>query len=162
MKFQVQLKIQGPIENVFDAVHDPGKLSGYFTNGGASAPLSEGTTVEWRFADNPGDADIIAPVNVMQVIPNELIVLEWKGAVDHDTRVEMSFEKTGPAETLVKISESGWRETDVDHSYGNCFGWSFMITALKAYVEYGINLRKGAFTGMHKAEDYAQAQSGAH
>jgi uncharacterized protein YndB with AHSA1/START domain len=162
MKFQVQLKIQGPIENVFDSVHDPGKLSGYFTNGGASAPLHEGTTVEWRFADNPGDADVIAPVNVIQVIPNELIILEWKGAADHDTRVEMNFEKTGPEETLVKISESGWQEEDLDHSYGNCFGWSFMITALKAYVEYGINLRKGAFTGLYKAADHAQAQSGAN
>ena len=61
MKFQVQLKIQGPIEDVFEAVHDPGKLSGYFTNGGASAPLSQGTTVEWLFADNPGEPDIVAP-----------------------------------------------------------------------------------------------------
>ena len=159
MKFQVQVKILKPIEDVFDAVHDPEKLSGYFTNGGASAPLHEGTTVEWRFADNLGDADIVAPVNVIQVISNELIVLEWQGAVNHNTRVEMNFEKTGPEETLVKISESGWLEKDLDHSYGNCFGWSFMITALKAYVEYGINLRKGAFGGMHKAGDFAEARS---
>lgn len=158
-KFEVKVKIQKPIEDVFDAVHDPEKLSGYFTNGGASAALHEGTTVEWRFADNPGEADIVAPVNVIQVIANELIILEWQGAVDHNTRVEMNFEKTGPEETLVRISESGWQEKDLEHSYGNCFGWSFMITALKAFVEYGINLRKGAFGGMHKAEDLAEARS---
>ena len=159
-KFEVKVKIQKPIEDVFDAVHDPEKLNGYFTNGGASAPLHEGTMVEWRFADNPGDPDIVAPVNVIKVIPNELIILEWQGAIDHNTRVEMNFEKTGPEETLVRISESGWLEKDLDHSYGNCFGWSFMITALKAFVEYGINLRKGAFGGMHKAEDFAEASSG--
>ena len=152
-KFQVQIKIQKSLEDVFDAVHDPEKLSGYFTNGGASAPLHEGTTVEWRFADNPGKKPIVAPVHVREVIPNERIVLEWPGAPDHNTIVEMLFETTGPDETFVKISESGWQEKDLEHSFGNCFGWSFMITALKAYVEYGIDLRKGAFGGTYETED---------
>jgi uncharacterized protein YndB with AHSA1/START domain len=152
-KFQVQIKIQKPIEEVFDAVHSPDKLSGYFANGGASAPLHEGTTVEWRFADDPGKKPVVAPVHVRQVIPNERIVMEWQGAPDHNTIVEMTFETTGPDETLVKISESGWLEKDLDHSYGNCFGWSFMITALKAYAEYGIDLRKGAFGGTYQTED---------
>ena len=67
----------------------------------------------------------------------------------------MNFEKTGPQETLVRISETGWRETqaDLNSSYGNCMGWSQMVSALKAYVEYGINLRKGAYEGMYKASD---------
>ena len=58
LKFQVQTKIQKPIDEVFDAVYNPEKLSGYFTNGGASAPLDEGTEVEWRFADNPDEDPI--------------------------------------------------------------------------------------------------------
>jgi uncharacterized protein YndB with AHSA1/START domain len=162
LKFQVQTKIQKPIEEVFDAVHNPDKLSGYFTNGGASAPLHEGTTVEWAFADNPGDEKMKFPVTVEKVIPNELIVLIWKGAKTHDTRVEMGFEKTGPEETLVKISETGWNENqeDLDSSYGNCYGWSHMIFALKAYAEYGIDLRKGAFTGLYKMEDHQSAKHG--
>ena len=161
LKFQVQTRIQKPLEEVFEAVHNPEKLSGYFTNGGASAPLHEGSTVEWRFADNPGEEPITAPVTVTQVIPNELIVFEWKGASDHNTRVEMNFIKTGPEETLVKISETGWKENqqDLDNSYGNCMGWSQMLSALKAFAEYGINLRKGAYEGMHKAEDFKTAKS---
>lgn len=161
LKFQVQTKIQKPVEEVFHAVHDPDKLSGYFTNGGASAPLNEGTTVEWRFADNPDDEPIVAPVTVLEVIPNELIVLEWDGARPGKTRVEMNFEKTGPEETLVKISESGWRENQegLDSSYGNCMGWSQMLSALKAYSEYGIDLRKGAYGGIYKSEDFKTAKS---
>jgi uncharacterized protein YndB with AHSA1/START domain len=161
LKFQVQTKIQKPIEEVFDAVHSPDKLSGYFTNGGASAPLHEGTTVEWAFADNPGDEKIKFPVKVEKVIPNELIVLEWQGAKTHNTRVEMNFEKTGPEETLVKISETGWRENqeDLDNSYGNCYGWSHMVFGLKAYVEYGIDLRKGAFGGLYKMEDLIDSKT---
>ena len=158
LKFNVQTKIQKPVEEVFDAVHDPKKLSGYFTNGGASGPLTEGATVEWTFADTPGE-EVSAPVTVKQVIPNELIVFEWQGAKTHNTRVEMKFEKTGPEETLVKISETGWRETqeDLDNSYGNCFGWSHMVTALKGYVEYGIDLRKGAFTGLHSRAEHQKS-----
>ncbi|MBC7899088.1 MAG: SRPBCC family protein [Saprospiraceae bacterium] len=143
LKFQVQTKIQKPVEEVFDAVYNPEKLSGYFTTGGASGPLDEGTTVTWKWADYP----VESPVNVKKVVPNESIVLEWEGAKELMTRVEMTFEKTGPEETLVKVAESGWRETqaDLDSSYSNCHGWTQMTCALKAFLEHGINLRKGAY-----------------
>ena len=159
LKFKIQTKILKPVAEVFDAVYDPDKLSGYFTNGGASAPLHEGTTVEWAFADNPGDEPIRFPVTVLEVIANEKIVLEWQGTKDHQNRVEMNFEKTGPGETLVKISESGWKPTqeELNSSYGNCMGWSQMLSALKAYTEYGINLRKGAYTGLYSAADKGEA-----
>jgi uncharacterized protein YndB with AHSA1/START domain len=156
LKFQVQTKIQKPIDEVFDAVYNPEKLSGYFTNGGASAPLDEGTEVEWRFADNPDEDAILAPVTVKQVIPNELIVIEWEADKGRMTRTEMNFEKAGPDETIVRISESGWQETQdgLNRSYGNCMGWSHMVMCLKAYLEYGINLRKGAYGGLYSAKDF--------
>jgi uncharacterized protein YndB with AHSA1/START domain len=155
LKFQVHTKIQKPLAEVFDAVYNPTKLSGYFTTGGASVPLDEGAAVTWRFADYPGDV----PVIVKKLVPNQQIVLQWDAYEPPDTpgkipppsgyktTVEITFESLDPNNTLVKISESGWRETQkgLDGSYGNCFGWSQMISALKAYLEYGINLRKGAY-----------------
>lgn len=154
LKFKVQTKIQKPVAEVFDAVYNPKKLSGYFTNGGASAPLDEGTTVEWAFADNPGDEKHKFPVKVKKVVPNELIVLGWEGAKGLDTNVEMIFDADGD-DTIVRISETGWRETqdDLNSSYLNCMGWSQMISALKAYVEYDINLRKGAYGGLYSSAD---------
>jgi uncharacterized protein YndB with AHSA1/START domain len=162
IKFQVHTKIQKPIGEVFDAVQNPKKLSGYFTNGGASAPLEEGATVEWAFADNPDEEKLAFPVKVKEVIPNELIVLGWEGSPGRETRVEMRFESDGPNETIVRISESGWEESqdELNSSYGNCMGWSQMLSAMKAYVEYGIDLRKGAYTGLYKREDYEHANSG--
>ena len=68
LNFQVQTKIQKPVEEVFDAVYNPSKLSGYFTTGQASAPLVEGTTVQWAFADNPGDEKNKFPVEVQKVV----------------------------------------------------------------------------------------------
>jgi uncharacterized protein YndB with AHSA1/START domain len=151
--FKMQIKVQRPVAEVFDAVYDPEKLSSYFTNGGSSGPLDEGTSVEWRFADNADEPPIAAPVMVLENVAEERIVLEWQGAPTHNTTVEFTFESMGAGETVVRVSESGWQETDLAHSYGNCFGWSFMITALKAFVEHGINLRQGAFGGLYSAAD---------
>lgn len=52
LKFEVQGRIAKPVDEVFDAVYNPDKLSGYFTTGGASGPLDEGVTVTWDFADS--------------------------------------------------------------------------------------------------------------
>ncbi len=140
LKFQVYAKIAKPVAEVFDAVYNPKKLSGYFTTGGASAPLDEGSTVTWDFADFPG----AFPVHVRKVEPGKLIVLEWKATDgDYNTEVRMTFEPLDAGSTIVRISESGWQETPkgLESSYGNCMGWSQMLCALKVYTEDGKNLR---------------------
>lgn len=156
LRFEIQTRIQKEISEVFDAVYNAEKLSGYFTNGGAKGNLDEGRTVEWAFADTPGE-EMRFPVDVETSIRNERIVIRWPGTQAELNRVEIGFQPVGENETLVKISESGWKATDDDlkQSYGNCMGWSQMLFALKAYVEYGINLRKGAYKGLYSAGDHA-------
>jgi uncharacterized protein YndB with AHSA1/START domain len=144
LKFEVYSKIRKPVNEVFDAVYNPKKLSGYFTTGGASAPLNEGTSVTWDFADFPG----AFPVDVKKVIMNEQIILEWANNEGRNNRVEMNFEALDPNSTLVKIRESGWSKMEqksLDASYGNCMGWTQMLLCLKVYVEYGKNLREFLF-----------------
>jgi uncharacterized protein YndB with AHSA1/START domain len=143
--FQVSARIAKPVADVFDAVVNPKKLSGYFTTiRGASAPLVAGTTVTWW-----GEV----PVIVDEVVPSEKIVLRWDagkapaGETPYKTRVEMSFKPLDDDATLVTIAEVGWRESAVGlkKSYLNCEGWSQMLCCMKAYVEYGINLREGYY-----------------
>ncbi len=149
LRFQVHVRVQKPIVEVFDAVYDPDTLSRYFITGGASGPPEEGKTVKWSFADFPGEF----PVFIKKVVPGKLIGFEWEAVSPagekrgYNTSVVMSFESAGPASTLVKVEESGWKETQegLDGSYGNCHGWTQMLSCLKAYLEYGINLRKGYF-----------------
>lgn len=144
LKFQVRGKIKKPAIEVFDAIYNPEKLSKYFTTGGASGPLEEGKTVTWDFADFPGPF----PVHVKKVVSGKLIVFEWKaGDGDYDTRVEMNFEALDAESTLVKIAESGWKDTQeaLDNSYGNCQGWMHMLCCLKVYLENGISLREFFF-----------------
>src|SRR5262245_38097408 len=73
LKFKVMIHVGRPVGEVFEAVADPKELSSYFTTGGASARLEEGTTVMWDFHDFPG----AFPVEVVQMIKDQKIVLRW-------------------------------------------------------------------------------------
>ncbi len=55
----------------------------------------------------------------------------------------MEFEPVDRDATLVRISESGWKETPegLKSSYGNCMGWMQMLCCLKVFVEQRVNLR---------------------
>ncbi len=156
LKFTVMIHVGRPVAQVFEAVADPKELSSYFTTGGASGRLEAGTKVTWDFHDFPG----AFPVEVIEVVPNERIMLKWeanegspnpedpdpKGA-GYSTTVTMTFKPTDDGRTLVQIEEKGWRETEAGlrASYGNCMGWSQMLAALKMWVEHRINLREGAY-----------------
>ncbi len=140
-EFQVQLKIRRPVAEVFDAVVNPARLSGYFVQS-ASGPLVEGATVTWSFAEAPEPF----PVVVSEVRPNERIRFAWPAEEGgYNTQVEMLFEPLDDRNTMVRIKESGWRETPagIKASYGNAGGWMHMMCSLKAYLEYDINLRAG-------------------
>jgi len=140
LKFQVQQRIQKPVSDVFDAVVNPRKLSGYFIEK-ASGPLAQGATVTWKFPEYPIEFDIV----VREVLPNQRVVFEWPSAGGYPTRVEMDFKPLDATSTLVQVSESGWKEDakGLATSYGNAGGWMHMMACLKAYLEYGINLRAG-------------------
>lgn len=156
-KFRMAARIARPVAEVFEAVVDPDSLSRYFTTGGAKGRLETGATVSWDFHDYPG----AFPVEVVEVETNRKIVLRWEaneGApcdgdaavtseAGYHTTVTMTFEELDDGRTLVSIAEEGWRQTEdgLKASYGNCQGWMQMLCALKAYLEYGINLREGMF-----------------
>ena len=157
INFRVSGRIAKPVEEVFEAVADPAKLSQYFTTGGAQGRLEEGATVTWDFHDFPG----AFPVHVIEVVPDERIVLEWKASegeapnveggemkdADYNTTVTMSFKALDDGRTLVEIAEEGWRENQgaLSASYGNCQGWTGMLLALKVWLEHDINLREGLY-----------------
>ena len=155
LKFKVSGRIARPVDEVFEAVADPAKLSAYFTTGGAVGRMETGKTVQWEFADFPG----AFPVEIVEVEKNRRIVLQWEaneGPPDdgdpvvraaYMTTVVFTFDALDDGRTLVTIEEGGWRETPtgLKAAFGNCQGWSQMLAALKAWVEHGINLREGFY-----------------
>ena len=160
LKFRVAARIAKPVHEVFEAVADPEQLSHYFTTGGAKGRLETGATVTWDFHDYPG----AFPVQVIEVVPDQRIVLRWDAAegeppnvedanrpeiatAGYKTTVTMNFKALDDGRTLVEIAEEGWRENQGAHgaSYGNCQGWTGMLLALKVWLEHGINLRQGLY-----------------
>lgn len=148
LKYRVMIHVGRPVGEVFEAIADPDQLSSYFTTGGSSGRLEQGATVMWDFADFPG----AFPVEVVEATKDQKIVLRWAAneggrPADYTLSVTISFTPTDDGRTLVEIEEKGWRDSEagLKSSYGNCMGWSQMLCALKAWVEYGINLREGAY-----------------
>jgi uncharacterized protein YndB with AHSA1/START domain len=158
LKFRVTARIAKPVHDVFEAVADPAQLSRYFTTAGAEGRLETGATVTWNFHDFPG----AFPVEVIEVVPDAMIVLKWQAnegeppnveggemtSSDYKTLVTMTFSPLDDGRrTLVEIAEEGWRENEgaLKASYDNCQGWSQMLCALKAWLEHGINLRDGMY-----------------
>lgn len=143
-KIRVSGRIDKPVHEVFEAVADPAKLSGYFTTGGAKGRLATGATVTWDFADFPG----AFPVEVVEVVDDSRIVLRWGSPEEgRENTVTMTFEQLDDGRTLVTIAETGWSDTQqgVDSAIGNTEGWTGMLCAMKVWLEHGINLRQGFY-----------------
>ena len=144
IRSKVSGRISKPVHEVFEAVADPARLSGYFTTGGAKGRLETGAVVSWDFADFPG----AFPVTVVEVVQDARIVLRWGSAEGQgENTVTMTFEGLEDGRTLVTITETGWSQTQkgIDGALGNTEGWAGMLAAMKVYLEHGINLRAGFY-----------------
>ena len=129
---------------VFEAIVDPEKMSNYFISGG-SGRLEEGKEIMWRFPE----FDFEFPVKVDRVEKDSYVSFRWDSD-GLDLLVEMTLTPRGERSTVVRITEKS-RELDeagLKWLRGNTAGWANFLACLKAYVEYGINLRKGAFDFM--------------
>ena len=141
---KASLQIQKPVEEVFEAVVDPQKITGYFITE-SSGRMEAGKELQWEFGDFPGKF----PVKVLEVKIDRLVSFVW----DEDTVVNISFEGQRDGTTVVHITEGEKELSEGNLSWliGNTFGWGNFLDCLKAYLEYGINLRRGAFDYMKQA-----------
>jgi uncharacterized protein YndB with AHSA1/START domain len=143
LEIKVGLKIQKPAHDVFEAIVDPSKMSNYFISK-SSGRIEQGKTVTWQFPE----FDMQFSVRVHEVQPDKFISYSWDNAEDGTTTtVEITLKPMGNSETFVSITEKS-RDNDekgIKWLKGNTEGWANFLACLKAYLEYGINLRKGAF-----------------
>ena len=86
------------------------------------------------------------PINVGKITQDRYISYYWE--IDREELlVEMTLSPTDDEATIVTITEKS-RDNDeegIKWLIGNTGGWANFLACLKAYLEYGINLRKGAF-----------------
>jgi len=143
LEIKVALKMQKPVHEVFEAIADPAKMSDYFISK-STGRMEEGKTITWQFPE----MDIQFPVRINRVQADKFISYSWDNFEDSTTTtVEITLKPMERNETLVTITEKS-RDNDeagIKWLKGNTEGWANFLACLKAYLEYGINLRKGAF-----------------
>lgn len=144
LEINCAMQIQKPIHEVFEAIVNPEKMYNYFISN-STGSMEEGKNLIWKFPE----FDFECPVKVGKVESNKYVSFYWENS-GVDLLVEITLSKKENNSTLVSISEKSMENNEVGRKWlaGNSFGWSNFLACLKAYLEYGINLRKGAFDFM--------------
>ena len=144
LEIEVSLQVLKPAKIVFEAIINPEKMSNYFISK-SSGIMKEGEKIIWKFPEFP----LYFPIYVENIEQDRYISYHWE--IDHEMLlVEMTLNSVGDEATIVTITEKG-KENDeegIKWLMGNTAGWANFLACLKAYLEYGINLRKGAFDFM--------------
>jgi uncharacterized protein YndB with AHSA1/START domain len=143
LEIKAALKIQKPVHEVYEAIVDPAKMSNYFISK-STGRMEEGKTLTWQFPE----FDMQFPVRIDKIEKDKYISYYWDGAMDGtETKVEISLKAMEDASTFVTITEKSRDNDEAGLKWlrSNTEGWANFLACLKAYLEYGINLRKGAF-----------------
>ena len=127
---------------IFEAITDPAQMSHYFISQ-STGIMEESKQLVWNFPE----FDIDVPVRVDKIVQNQYVSFYWMGDNQHELLVEISLTSRGNNSTVVTVTEKGMNndEAGINWLKGNTEGWANFLACLKAYLEYGINLRKGAF-----------------
>ena len=135
------IAIQKPVSEVFEAIVDPDMMQNYFISK-SSGRMEVGKEIFWSFPEFAGSY----PLTTTEIIPNEKIVFVW----DPESVVTIEFQKFSENDTVVKVSEEGHQsdEKGIKWAIGQTEGWANFLACMKAWMEYGIHLRKGAFDFM--------------
>ena len=146
LTIKAQIQVQKPRAEVFDAIIDPQKMSNYFIARG-SAKMEPGKEVKWSWPEFEGEF----PVKVISVEPQQHISFTWE-MEGKDLLVDITLESRENDSTLVTVTEKEMPNDEAGIKWlgENSEGWANFLACLKAYLEYGINLRKGAFDFMRK------------
>ena len=146
LEIHVAMQIQKPISEVFEAIVYPEQMTNYFISK-STGKMEEGKELIWNFPE----FDIDYPIRVGKIETNKFISYYW--SIDNlELLVEITLTEKENNSTLVSITEKNRDNDEAGLKWlsGNSFGWSNFLACLKAYLEYNINLRKGAFTFMKK------------
>jgi len=126
---KASIQIRKPINEVFEAIVDPNKMNHYFIKS-STGQLETDKTVEWTFPEFSESFDWSGG------LPNQLVEIVLSPFGDYSTVVKITeHEMSDDAEGILIMM----RQTE---------GWANFLACLKAYLEYDINLRTGAFDFM--------------
>lgn len=147
LEIKAALQVQKPAQEVFEAIVDPAKMSNYFISE-STGKMEEGKTLTWKFPEFSMEVS----VRVGKIENNKYISYHWDSEDGKELLVEITLTPKENNSTLVTVTEKSMEKNDAGITWlkGNTEGWANFLACLKAYLEYGINLRKGGFDFLRK------------
>ena len=142
LEINVALMIQKSPHEVFEAIADPAQMCNYFISK-SSGRMEAGKTLTWEFPE----MQMQFPVHISKVETDKFLCFHWADPEGNDTKVEISLLPKENNSTFVKVKEKDRAHDEEGLKWlgRNTEGWANFLACLKAWMEYGINLRKGAF-----------------
>lgn len=152
LTIKASIQIRKTPADVFRAIVEPEQMSQYFIAEG-SAALASGTSVQWKFPE----FDMRIDIRVSTVRANEYVSFFWDGQDQREHLVEMSLKPRGNDSTVVTVIENGGflEEAGISWLKSNTEGWANFLACLKAWLEYGVHLRVGAYEFMNDKPEQA-------
>jgi uncharacterized protein YndB with AHSA1/START domain len=133
-----KMKIGKPVNEVFEAFVDPFKI-GNFWFSSSSERWKQGKIITLKYDEY--DAQVV--IEILELVENKKIVFRWGN--DGNVRiVTITLKELDNKKTIIEVNEEGFMETSNDfitQLVDNKEGWVYMLSCLKGYLEFGVNLR---------------------
>ena len=136
-----KFEIAKPAHEVYEAFVDPAKIRNFWFSS-SSERWEAGKTITLEYEEYHAALQI----EVLETEKNSKIVYRW-GANGEGHIVTITLKESVPERTIIEVREDGFDEKAADfisQVLDNKEGWVFMLSCLKAYLEFGvIQLRSG-------------------
>ena len=144
LEIKATIQVSKLPEIVFQAIVNPDQMSNYFISK-SSGMMESGKTLIWNWPEFEEGA----PVRIGEIEKDKYISFYWDVA-DRELLVEITLKPAANDATVVTVTEKSMAndEAGIKWLKGNTEGWANFLACLKAWLEYGINLRTGAFDYM--------------
>lgn len=136
-----KFKIFKPAKEIFEAFVDPSKI-GNFWFSSSSERWAEGKVITLKYDLYNAEGKI----KIIEIQDNKKIVFAW-GETEEGHVVTISLTEIDHNNTIIEIVEEGFNENTPDFLHqliDNKEGWVFMLSCLKAYLEFDVTTLRGA------------------
>lgn len=143
LEIKTGIQVLKPANEVFNAIVDPDKMKNYFISR-STGFMHEGAVLVWKFPE----FDLEFPIAVGRIESDKYISFYWDGAMDGEqTFVEINLQAVADDITFISVTEKSKanNEAGIKWLKSNTAGWASFLACMKAWLEYGVHLRKGAF-----------------
>jgi uncharacterized protein YndB with AHSA1/START domain len=131
-----KMRIIKPAHEIFEAFVDPEKI-GNFWFSSSSERWEQGKRITLNYEEYGAQVDI----TVKEIELHKKIVFQW-GANGEGHIVTISLTQLDNMSSIIEVNEEGFNESDeeyISQLIDNKEGWVYMLTCLKAYLEFDVN-----------------------